>query len=260
MRVPLLCLSDVVRGNPQASIFQGLGFPLPVLRTPRSWDAIGTLGNSGVRVQGYGDRGNIIIYDEGIAGLNLTVHFNGHGNTLVLGEGCNLKNGSVVTLDGSNGLALICGGPGSSKANITLRHEAPMAYYGPDCTANQFDMLAHGTLAAIGPDTLLSWGITIRTFDSHAIFDLEALEQVNRPKPVVIGPHAWVAQDVIIMPGVQVGAGAIVGADSVVTRDVAAKSLVAGTPAKVIREGVSWTREPHPTKEMMRRVAERLSA
>lgn len=222
--------------------------------------AIGAIGNSGVRVQGTADRGNKIIFDKSIAGLHLTVNFNGHGNTLVLGAGCNLKNGSVVTFDGHNSLALICGGSGSSKCNITLRQEGALVYYGPDCTANQFDMLAHGTLAAIGPDAMLSWGITIRTYDSHAIFDLQTMKQLNRPKPVVIGAHAWIAQDVTIMPGVHVGTGAIVGAASLVTRDVASKSLVAGIPAKLIREGVTWTRDPHPTMETMRRVVDQFTA
>ena len=59
-------------------------------------------------------------------------------------------------------------------------------------------------------------------------------------KPVHIGNHVWIGRSAIILKGVTIGAGAIVGAGSVVTRDVPARSLVAGNPAKVIKENVEW--------------------
>lgn len=58
--------------------------------------------------------------------------------------------------------------------------------------------------------------------------------------PIEIGDGAWVAAEAFVAPGVGVGAGAIVGARSVVTRDVPQRAVVAGNPAKVI-----GTRELH---------------
>jgi putative colanic acid biosynthesis acetyltransferase WcaF len=49
--------------------------------------------------------------------------------------------------------------------------------------------------------------------------------------PIVIEPDAWVAADAFIGPGVRIGAGAVVGARSTVVKDVAAWSVVAGSPA-----------------------------
>ncbi|HXP66776.1 MAG TPA: putative colanic acid biosynthesis acetyltransferase [Steroidobacteraceae bacterium] len=51
--------------------------------------------------------------------------------------------------------------------------------------------------------------------------------------PIVIGAEAWVAADVFIGPGVAIGEGAVVGARSTVTRDVAAWTVVAGSPPLV---------------------------
>jgi len=53
---------------------------------------------------------------------------------------------------------------------------------------------------------------------------------------IVIGDGAWLASRCTVLPGVTVGAGSIVGAGSMVTRDVPPHTLVAGVPARVIRE------------------------
>ena len=54
-------------------------------------------------------------------------------------------------------------------------------------------------------------------------------------RPVQIGDHAWIGGGAIILPGVTIGADAIVGAGSVVTHDVPPGTTVAGNPARPIR-------------------------
>ena len=54
--------------------------------------------------------------------------------------------------------------------------------------------------------------------------------------PVHIKQHAWIAVNVVILPGVTIGENSIVAAGSVVTKDVPPYSIVGGSPAKVIRE------------------------
>jgi len=53
--------------------------------------------------------------------------------------------------------------------------------------------------------------------------------------PIEIGDGAWLASRVVVLPGVRIGAGAIVAAGSVVTRDVPDNTLVVGVPARVAR-------------------------
>ena len=55
-------------------------------------------------------------------------------------------------------------------------------------------------------------------------------------EPIMIGANAWVAGWSIILPGVTIGEGAVVGAGSVVTKDVEPWSVVAGNPAKFIKK------------------------
>jgi len=56
------------------------------------------------------------------------------------------------------------------------------------------------------------------------------------PKPIVVGPRAWVAARAFVGPGVVIGAGAVVGACAVVFRNVEEGAVVVGNPSKV----VSW--------------------
>lgn len=57
-----------------------------------------------------------------------------------------------------------------------------------------------------------------------------------RAAPVVIGKGAWIGARATILPGVSVGAGAVVAAGSLVRSDVAPNTLVAGVPARLVRE------------------------
>jgi acetyltransferase-like isoleucine patch superfamily enzyme len=71
--------------------------------------------------------------------------------------------------------------------------------------------------------------------------DMHRLEPERRherpePAPIKIGDDVWVGSRAIIMPGVTLGNGCVVAAGSIVTKDVPPRTLVAGVPAKIIRE------------------------
>lgn len=83
----------------------------------------------------------------------------------------------------------------------------------------------------IGTGCLIGDEVVIQDTSFHEV------DEGGIPKvaPIVIGDNVWIARRVIILPGVTVGNHAVIGAGSIVTRNVSAKTVVAGAPAKFIR-------------------------
>ena len=71
-----------------------------------------------------------------------------------------------------------------------------------------------------------------------ATHDYSTLELSDTSSPVVINEHAWIGAGSIILPGVNIGKNAVVGAGSVVTKDVPDNAVVAGTPSKIINQRI----------------------
>ena len=94
----------------------------------------------------------------------------------------------------------------------------------------------YGT-CTIGKYVMMGEECTIITRNhAYARTDIPMMEQgFETERPVVIEDDVWIGDRVTIMPGVHVGTGAIIGAGSVVTRDVEPYAIVAGVPARKIK-------------------------
>lgn len=78
-------------------------------------------------------------------------------------------------------------------------------------------------------------GMGARIYDT-AFHTVSPDETTVRCAPIRIGWNAWIGQGASIMPGVSIGDHVVVGAGSIVTKSVPSRTVVAGVPAKVIRE------------------------
>ena len=101
---------------------------------------------------------------------------------------------------------------------------------------NENVQLTAGDVIEIGKGFTCGRDVTIRSYDGHKII----APGYEESAPIIIGNHVWIGQGATILKGVTIGDGAIIAAGSIVTKDVPAKSIVAGIPAKVIKENVEW--------------------
>ena len=111
----------------------------------------------------------------------------------------------------------------------------------------------------IGNNVLVSWGCTIVDHDSHSLDWRDRAEDVRKWRegllsgglekaselknwdvvemaPIRIGDKVWLGMNVTVLKGITIGEGAVVAAGSMVTKDVPPWTLVAGNPARIIKE------------------------
>jgi acetyltransferase-like isoleucine patch superfamily enzyme len=112
------------------------------------------------------------------------------------------------------------------------------------------------TSISVGNDVWIAWGCYLYDHDSHSLLWADRRKDIFqqladhkssknyvlnkdwstvKTKPIVINDKAWIGFDSVILKGVTIGEGAIVGARSVVTRDVEPWTVVAGNPARMIK-------------------------
>jgi hypothetical protein len=133
-------------------------------------------------------------------------------------------------------------------SDLLMRGDNQLLFWGTGATAVSISLEIEGTGRSyvIGDDALISNGVWIRNYDMHAIHDLDSGRQINRePVSTVIERHVWLGQDALLLGCERIGMGTLVGARSIVKGEVPPRVLVAGAPARVIREGVSWGRYPY---------------
>jgi maltose O-acetyltransferase len=122
-------------------------------------------------------------------------------------------------------------GPGSSILMGCHLDCAGGLVIGENCAVNQRCRLDSRGGIRIGNTVCISANVTILTSDH----DPDSPGFVGRVAPVIIDDHCFIATGAIILKGVHIGAGAIVGAGSVVTRDIPPGEIWAGNPARKIR-------------------------
>ncbi len=123
------------------------------------------------------------------------------------------------------------------------RGGSPVLFIGRNVQINDSVHIGAIEKVVIGDHVLIASRVFISDHN-HGSYQLQddlsvpEIPPADRPlssRPVHIGNNVWLGEQVCILPGVTVGDGAIVGANSVVTRDIPPNSIAAGNPARVIR-------------------------
>lgn len=96
----------------------------------------------------------------------------------------------------------------------------------------EFDVLGDIT---VGAHTVIAPRCFITDHNHGTLPGLRIDQQPCPAEPVTIGSDVWLGTGVVVLSGVNIGDGAVVGANSVVTKDVAPMAIVAGAPARVLR-------------------------
>ena len=108
-------------------------------------------------------------------------------------------------------------------------HFEGMAMLNFNCTFLDSSTITIGDRTLIGPGCCL-------ICTNHSIDPEERLKGVFHNKPIRIGKRVWLGGNVTVLPGVTIGDDSVIGAGSVVTKDIPAGVVAAGNPCRVLRK------------------------
>lgn len=150
-------------------------------------------------------------------------------------------SGSIKALCGSSG-EILMGRCGQVRIDARVGHSGRLLI-GDKTTVNGARFIVVGNTIVLGQDNMLSDEILLQGFDQHGIIDVATREFLNAGRTgIVTGRHVWIGRRATIMPATAIGSGSIIAACSLVNLEVPANAIAAGVPARIVREGATWTR------------------
>lgn len=163
--------------------------------------------------------GNTVILGAGTRlGINLAI--SGDNNHVEVGEACHLHG--FVNVLCSNARLSVGARTTMVQGSIQL-HEPGEIIFGEDC--------------------MISSQVYVSLSDIHPIYDLETGLRINPAASVYVGDHVWAGLRCMILKGARVGNGSVIAAGSIVSGETPGAAIIAGAPARILREGVTWRRD-----------------
>lgn len=219
------CLKEEIKNNPKsklsylmASVYSLLGLNKIVAKRGNRINKKNCYMKR-CHIEVYG-RNNILDFGEAANYLtNCHIYVNGNNNHIVLGERNVLINGELWIEDDNGTISF-----GNRNKILGRTHIA----------------VIEGTSVTFGDECLFSTDVVLRTGDSHSILDADTLKRINPSKSIVVGNKVWFGNKSIVLKGVSISDDCIVATGAVVSKPIDQNSIVAGNPAKVIRQGIKW--------------------
>lgn len=103
-----------------------------------------------------------------------------------------------------------------------------------DSYINSHCRIICGNEITIGDNVAIAWNVELVDDDRHQFAGSE------QTAPIIIKDNVWIGHNVTIKKGTTVNKGAVIASNSVVTSDIPSRTLVAGSPAKIIKSDIEW--------------------
>lgn len=178
---------------------------------------------------------------------NLKIYFLGSNSKVILYEPICFKSESSFVLTDNNVISIEATEHGIFNFNIKTMTARSEIHIGKNFSCNgatvYFDVPEQKIF--IGNDCMFAFDIEIWPDDGHAILDKTTLKPINYSNPeTIIGNHVWIAREVALLKNTRIPDNCVIGMRTVVTKPFSVPNcIIAGIPAKVIKEGITWDRD-----------------
>lgn len=147
-----------------------------------------------------------------------------------------------IDLDNESKLILGCNTIILPGTYITANNNAEI-FIGENSYVSQEVIINSQKKIVIGKNVMVGQQVRIMDYDGHYIFSLNEKEKaVNQSKTVIIKDKVWIGFRASILKGVTIGSNSIIAANACVTSNVPNNVIVAGNPAKIVKENIQWER------------------
>ena len=175
-------------------------------------------------------------------GVNKRIEIKGTNNQVVIGGGTDIYNLQILVYGNNNKISIgkncIVGGFMEMWGNgneITVGSNT--------ISSASVRFIAHGEkYIRIGERCVIADLSDIRTTDSHSILDAKGY-RTNPDESIEIGDRVWLAREVMVLKVAIIGSDSVIGSRSIVTKKVPCNVVAVGSPAKVVRTGITWLLE-----------------
>ncbi len=162
------------------------------------------------------------------------------GEGVALGKGVKIEHPECVSLGDRvhiNDYCWLSIVDKNSEFSQSISDGGPELTIGSGTYIGRFGTLACVNRIIIGDDVLISDRVFIGDAEHGFLLTSVAIKEqkISSPGPVIIGDGTWVGIGVSILPNVKIGKNCVIGANSVVTRDIPDFCVAVGNPAKVVR-------------------------
>ena len=165
----------------------------------------------------------------------------GNDNHVIIGENTTLNN-CKISIQGSNTILHIGNNNSISNSFFIIQDNNAKIVLGNNGYiggARLFSIGENNTIE-IGDNFLFSDNIDLWNNDGHSIIDCDTGYILNNEKPITIEDNVWIGTGSIILKGVTISSNSIIAAKSVVNKNVKQNTIVAGNPAKKVKENIYW--------------------
>lgn len=144
-------------------------------------------------------------------------------STIKIGDHCTFRSDKISNLVGVNRRCIIS----THGINATIIVGQHCGFSGVTIGAKE--------KVVIGDHVLVGANVIISDFDWHNLSSLDRRAACTVTKPVIIENNVFIGVNAVIWKGVRIGENSIIGANSVVTRDIPSNCIAGGNPARVIK-------------------------
>lgn len=200
--------------------------------------------NSNLNIKTLGNNSRVYV------GSNVHIPFEivvGNDSELYIGDNVEIKSGWIGKIEKST-LRIGSNVKFGANTNIWTVMESKIEIGNDSTFGSNSIVRAHTNCnVEIGEDCMFSWDARLIAGDGHAIFDISSRKMINDPREndlsIVIGNHVFVGGECVCLSSASIGSGSVLGYRSLVKGKFPNNCVIAGHPAKVIRENVCWDRK-----------------